>query len=33
MGVASVGDVMTAARAVVYAVVDTLTRTREELEL
>ncbi|MGW4095950.1 M20 family metallopeptidase [Mycobacterium sp. NPDC004974] len=33
MGVASVTDVMTAARAVAYAVVDTLTRTREELDL
>ncbi len=33
MGVASVSDVMTATRAVAYAVVDTLTRTREELDL
>ncbi|TGD88244.1 acetylornithine deacetylase [Mycolicibacterium sp. CH28] len=33
MGVASVNDVMTAIRAVAYAVVDTLTRTREELDL
>ncbi|WP_036420663.1 acetylornithine deacetylase [Mycobacterium sp. 360MFTsu5.1] len=33
MGVASVNDVMTAARAVAYAVVDTLTRSREELGL
>lgn len=33
MGVASVCDVMTAARAVTYAVVDTLTRTREEIDL
>ncbi|MHA7663858.1 M20 family metallopeptidase [Mycolicibacterium sp. HS_4_1] len=33
MGVASVNDVMTAVRAVAYAVVDTLTRTREELDL
>ncbi|MFZ2175013.1 MAG: acetylornithine deacetylase [Rhodococcus sp. (in: high G+C Gram-positive bacteria)] len=33
MGVASVSDVMTATRAVVYAVIDTLTRTREELDL
>lgn len=33
MGVASVNDVMTAARAVAYAVVDTLTRTREEIDL
>ncbi|WP_040790899.1 M20 family metallopeptidase [Nocardia paucivorans] len=33
MGVASVGDVMNATRAVAYAVVDTLTRTREELDL
>jgi acetylornithine deacetylase/succinyl-diaminopimelate desuccinylase-like protein len=33
MGVASVNDVMTAARAVAYVVVDTLTRTREELDL
>ncbi|KOS56137.1 M20 family metallopeptidase [Rhodococcus rhodochrous] len=33
MGVASVDDVMTATRAVAYAVVDTLTRTREELDL
>ena len=33
MGVASVSDVMMATRAVAYAVVDTLTRTREELDL
>ena len=33
MGVASVADVMMATRAVAYAVVDTLTRTREELDL
>ncbi|WP_067973849.1 M20 family metallopeptidase [Mycolicibacter icosiumassiliensis] len=33
MGVASVNDVMTAVRAVAYAVVDTLTRTREEIDL
>ncbi|PSR58822.1 MULTISPECIES: M20 family metallopeptidase [Nocardia] len=33
MGVASVSDVMTAVRAVAYAVVDTLTRTREDVGL
>ncbi len=33
MGVASVADVMMATKAVAYAVVDTLTRTREELDL
>ena len=33
MGVASVTDVMMATRAIAFAVVDTLTRTREELDL
>ena len=33
MGVASVSDVMTAVRAVAFAVVDTLTRDREEVGL
>ncbi len=33
MGVASVTDVMLAVRAVLYAVVDTLTRPRSELGL
>ncbi|MCK0091519.1 acetylornithine deacetylase [Rhodococcus sp. HNM0563] len=33
MGVASVSDVMMATKAIAYAVVDTLTRTREDLEL
>jgi acetylornithine deacetylase/succinyl-diaminopimelate desuccinylase-like protein len=33
MGVASISDVMKGMRTIAYAVVDTLTRTREELEL